>query len=36
MKSRRKAYLDQDYTFIGCYDEMEGAPDGCKDNFLEW
>jgi hypothetical protein len=33
---RSKIYLDHDYTFIGRYDEMEGAPDGCKDNLLEW
>jgi hypothetical protein len=31
-----KIYLYQDYTFIGCYDEMEGALDGCKYNLLEW
>ena len=34
--SRSKIYLDQDYIFIGRYDEIEGAPDGYKDNLLEW
>ena len=24
------------YTCIGCSNEMEGTPNGCQDNILEW
>jgi hypothetical protein len=31
-----ETYVDQDYTFVGRSNEMEGALDRCECNLLEW